>query len=72
MNPNLKFMFDDAKEHADAQAVSGSPEHLEKFAEKFADFVIRECATISQDCDSTWTGQGQASGDTFKQHFGIT
>jgi hypothetical protein len=46
-------------------------DYVEFDKEKFAELIIRECASISNAVDDTWTGQGIASAQAFMLHFGV-
>jgi len=39
--------------------------------EKFTELIVLECARISDEVDDTMTNQGAASGEAFKEHFGV-
>lgn len=44
----------------------------EVFNQEFAEMLVRECARISTESDSTWTGQGPAGAAEMMEYFGIT
>lgn len=74
MNRNLEELSKQAKQYAREQMGHTMDPLLfsaEVFQQKFAELIVKECARIADEFDDTWTGQGAASADAFKAHFGV-
>lgn len=40
-------------------------------ADKFAELIVQECATVAEESDDTWTGAGPHAAQAIKEHFGV-
>lgn len=71
MAANIKELFSKAANFA-LEKTANHPHIFENvFMEKYAELIVLECARISEEVDNTMTGQGAASAQAFKEHFGI-
>lgn len=73
MNERIKELAKQAEEYADqfvyVQAI-GFPGHKEKFDEKFAELIVRECGVALSPMLRDMVSRGHAY-DLIRQHFGI-
>lgn len=68
---NAKKLMSKAAEFA-LEKTANHPYTFENvYIEKYTELIVMECARISEEADDTMTGQGAASAEAFKKHFGI-
>ena len=71
MNERIKELADQCSDERLIE-YDGGGEYVEVFdKEKFAELLIRECASISIEADDTMTNQGEASAKAFMEYFGV-
>ena len=71
MNERIKELRKQAaREVSNANQWTNDDEWNELFMEKFAELVVKECASIAgkAECSDTWTEPVE---DTIKKHFGV-